>query len=79
MVFQMGQNKRISEMFKKPVLQFIALLKKKKQQKTPQQTKNKPKSFNCFKKYKIAKTSETDAPQRNLSCKHLRAQLILST
>lgn len=26
----MGQNKGISEMFKKPVLQFMALLKKKK-------------------------------------------------
>lgn len=29
-VFQMGQNKGISEMFKKPVLQFMALLKNPK-------------------------------------------------
>lgn len=39
----MGQNKRISEMFKKPVLQFIALyiyiLKKTHTHKKPNKTK----------------------------------------
>lgn len=50
-----------------------------KKSKQKPQTKKHPKSFNYFKKHKIAKTSVTDAPQRNLSCKHLCAQLILST
>lgn len=51
--------------------------KKPKKPKTPNR-KTTPKAY-CFKKYKIAKTSVTDAPQRNLSCKHLWVQLILST
>lgn len=80
----MDQNKRISEMFKKLILQLRLYLQKTKNKKI---RKNNPKlkkkknqqpttSFNLFKNNKTVKTSETDEPQRNLSCKHLFAQLL---